>query len=359
MAALLDIPFVHSFMLGILPGLALRVFVLLLPVLLYPLNRLGGAISKADVDFEVATQYFLFQVLTVFGASFISGWRGGRGWGVGWLVGCFASGCVVLLVCLSHARDPPLPKPTEHAPKQITGTIFSQIQRMIKNPQHTLVLLGNGVPQTASFFILCEWLTISRRRRCCRCCFPSPLICQCLSAPSRASTTSDSIPPTPPPPRCAICWPHWPGAGLTKDFGSCDLRVPQHHRQHRPSAGTRVVRADERVWFAHSRPDHRLPAGFGFQLHPVSGASVWLGTCLPGPNPNAFACGRNALIGRRKVKHRSHQCANPPSTGPYCWWPPCSSSPCPCWLRSTTSYMCLGASARAAGACGGRCAVGD
>lgn len=50
---LLDIPIVHSLLLGVLPGLALRLFILLLPLLLYPLNRAAGAVSEADVDFQV------------------------------------------------------------------------------------------------------------------------------------------------------------------------------------------------------------------------------------------------------------------------------------------------------------------
>jgi hypothetical protein len=59
---LLDLPVVHSLLLGLLPGLALRLFVLLLPLVLYPLNRMAGAVSKADVDFQVSTHYFIFQV---------------------------------------------------------------------------------------------------------------------------------------------------------------------------------------------------------------------------------------------------------------------------------------------------------
>ncbi|KIZ05265.1 Uncharacterized protein RSN1 [Monoraphidium neglectum] len=103
---ILDIPLVRSLLLGVLPGLALRLFVMLLPLLLYPLNRSAGAVSEADVDFDVSTQYFVFQVLAVFGASFIS------------------------------------------------GTLFNQVQTWLKDPSQVLTLLGTGVPQTASFFII-------------------------------------------------------------------------------------------------------------------------------------------------------------------------------------------------------------
>jgi hypothetical protein len=112
-AKLLEIEPVKNLIMGILPGLALRLFVVLLPVLLYPLNRAGGAISKADVDFQVSTQYFVFQVLTVFAASFVS------------------------------------------------GTLFDQVKVLAKEPQRLLLLLGTGAPRQASFFIICElcrWL---------------------------------------------------------------------------------------------------------------------------------------------------------------------------------------------------------
>jgi hypothetical protein len=54
----------------------------------------------------VSTAYFVFQVIAVFGATFIS------------------------------------------------GTLFAQIQVLLENPKQALVILGTGVPQTAGFFIL-------------------------------------------------------------------------------------------------------------------------------------------------------------------------------------------------------------
>lgn len=197
---MLAIPIVRSLLLGLLPGLALRLFVLLLPLLLYPLNRAAGAVSKADVDFSVSTQYFIFQVgvaparqsflaphvaspmqragaaprrslsrlhsrhllepaarrrrrrrvLAVFGASFVSG----------------------TLSSQPQQRQPPLhtphPRPRRcthplacqvlavFGASFISGTLFSQLQQLVDNPKQILVILGTGVPQTASFFILCE-----------------------------------------------------------------------------------------------------------------------------------------------------------------------------------------------------------
>jgi hypothetical protein len=56
------LPVVRSILLGVLPGLALRLFVLLLPILLYALNNHAGFKASSDVDFAVATQYFTVQV---------------------------------------------------------------------------------------------------------------------------------------------------------------------------------------------------------------------------------------------------------------------------------------------------------
>lgn len=36
----------------------------------------------------------------------------------------------------------------------ISGTLFSQLQILLENPSQILLILGTGVPQTASFFIL-------------------------------------------------------------------------------------------------------------------------------------------------------------------------------------------------------------
>lgn len=51
---LVSLPVVHSLLVGVLPGLALRIFVLLLPVLLYALNRRAGAVGQADMDGHVS-----------------------------------------------------------------------------------------------------------------------------------------------------------------------------------------------------------------------------------------------------------------------------------------------------------------
>lgn len=56
---LVAIPVVRSLLTGVLPGLALRIFVLLLPVLLYALNRRAGAVGQADMDGHVSITIML------------------------------------------------------------------------------------------------------------------------------------------------------------------------------------------------------------------------------------------------------------------------------------------------------------
>jgi hypothetical protein len=54
-----------------------------------------------------------------------------------------------------RTRRPSLNTPPLHTLPSPPGTLFNQIQQLLQNPQQILVILGTGVPQTASFFILC------------------------------------------------------------------------------------------------------------------------------------------------------------------------------------------------------------
>ncbi len=59
---IVNLPFVHSIIAGLLPSLVLRVFLLILPYLLGGLALFEGAISTSGVQFETMTKYFAFQV---------------------------------------------------------------------------------------------------------------------------------------------------------------------------------------------------------------------------------------------------------------------------------------------------------
>lgn len=58
---LVQIPVVRSLLVGVLPGLALRIFVLLLPALLYALNSRAGAVGQAEMDGHVSAWVLVLQ----------------------------------------------------------------------------------------------------------------------------------------------------------------------------------------------------------------------------------------------------------------------------------------------------------
>ncbi|MEW5319517.1 MAG: hypothetical protein WDW38_010662 [Sanguina aurantia] len=97
---------VRSLLGGLLPGLALRILIAIMPFLLRLMVQRSGAVSKGNVDGQVTTLYFMFQVVTIFLASFIA------------------------------------------------GTLLNQIVQIIDHPATLLTVLGSGAPQTATFFLL-------------------------------------------------------------------------------------------------------------------------------------------------------------------------------------------------------------
>jgi len=103
---LLDIQFTNAIIVSILPGLVLKIFLALLPMLLTFMNKRAGMQSLAEIDYGVMTKYFIFQVLTV--------WLG----------------------------------------TMVVGSFLSQLNQWIDDPGSAVDLLGTAVPKTASF-----WLT--------------------------------------------------------------------------------------------------------------------------------------------------------------------------------------------------------
>lgn len=72
--------FIRSLIAGILPGLALTIFLALVPKLLRLINKVQGMYSEAGVDFEVGRKYYIFLytqvfVITVLGGSLISNFK--------------------------------------------------------------------------------------------------------------------------------------------------------------------------------------------------------------------------------------------------------------------------------------------
>ncbi|KAK9804434.1 hypothetical protein WJX72_012500 [[Myrmecia] bisecta] len=102
---ILNIDFVRSILTAILPGLVLKIFLLLLPMLLVFMNRRQGMNSLSKIDFGVVHKFFIFQVVTVFFGSFL------------------------------------------------VGSFLTQANQWIKDPASALNLLGTAAPLTSIFFM--------------------------------------------------------------------------------------------------------------------------------------------------------------------------------------------------------------
>eukprot|EP00891_Asterochloris_glomerata_P009705 jgi/Astpho2/9705/Aster-03695 len=101
-----DIKILNSIITSILPGLALTIFLAVLPMLLTLLNRhIQKMISETQIDFGVVRKYFAFQVITTF---------------IGTL---------------------------------LVGTFLTQINAFLDDPTGVVTTLGSAAPQVASFFM--------------------------------------------------------------------------------------------------------------------------------------------------------------------------------------------------------------
>eukprot|EP00884_Botryococcus_braunii_P018963 jgi/Botrbrau1/5750/Bobra.0134s0023.2 len=100
----MSLPVVPSVISGILPTLALTIFLLLVPPILYLMAKVEGLKSTGEMDRSVMSRFFIFQIITVFLGSFIG------------------------------------------------GTMLNQLQQWMHNPDAALTILGTAAPLTAVFF---------------------------------------------------------------------------------------------------------------------------------------------------------------------------------------------------------------
>ncbi|XP_071726043.1 CSC1-like protein At3g21620 isoform X2 [Rutidosis leptorrhynchoides] len=102
----MEVKFVKSFIQGVLPGIALKIFLIILPSILMMMSKFEGFTSISALERRSATRYYIFQFINVFLGSII------------------------------------------------TGTAFQQLNNFIHQSANTIPMtIGSSIPMKATFFI--------------------------------------------------------------------------------------------------------------------------------------------------------------------------------------------------------------
>ncbi|XP_027088829.1 calcium permeable stress-gated cation channel 1 isoform X1 [Coffea arabica] len=70
---LIEIKFIKSFIQGFLPGIALKIFLILLPTILMIMSKFEGFLSISGLERRSASRYYIFNIVNVFLGSIIAG----------------------------------------------------------------------------------------------------------------------------------------------------------------------------------------------------------------------------------------------------------------------------------------------
>lgn len=65
--------FIKSFIQGFLPGIALKIFLILLPTILMMMSKFEGFLSISSLERRSASRYYIFNFVNVFLGSIIAG----------------------------------------------------------------------------------------------------------------------------------------------------------------------------------------------------------------------------------------------------------------------------------------------
>ncbi|GLC42966.1 hypothetical protein PLESTB_000281900 [Pleodorina starrii] len=98
-------PPIKQLLQAVIPGLVLKIFLALVPIVLRVMALLSGSIAESEIDFGVTKRFFLFQVVVVFFGTIVA------------------------------------------------GSFFNQLQEWVKNPGSVITTLGRSIPMTSTFFI--------------------------------------------------------------------------------------------------------------------------------------------------------------------------------------------------------------
>ncbi|GER44912.1 ERD (early-responsive to dehydration stress)family protein [Striga asiatica] len=71
--AITDVPFIKAFIQGVLPGIALKIFLIVLPTILMMMSKFEGFLSISVLERRSAMRYYIFNFVNVFLVSVIAG----------------------------------------------------------------------------------------------------------------------------------------------------------------------------------------------------------------------------------------------------------------------------------------------